>query len=70
MQRLPMLLQAKTYPGDSSQDDSPHLAVCSLGPRHGGPFKMAPGGLTHLLEAVDKFTKLIEAKPIKKLDGS
>jgi hypothetical protein len=35
-----------------------------------GPFKTAPGGLTHLLVAVDKFTKWIEAKPIKKLDGS
>jgi hypothetical protein len=35
-----------------------------------GPFKTAPGGLTHLLVAVDKLTKWIEAKPIKKLDGS
>jgi hypothetical protein len=35
-----------------------------------GPFKTAPGGLTHLLVAVGKFTKWIEAKPIKKLDGS
>jgi hypothetical protein len=35
-----------------------------------GPFKIAPGGLTHLLVAVDKFTKWIEAKPIKKLNGS
>jgi transposase InsO family protein len=35
-----------------------------------GPFKTAPGGLTHLLVAVDKFSKWIEAKPIKKLDGS
>jgi hypothetical protein len=35
-----------------------------------GPFKTAPGGLTHLLVAVDKFTKWIEAKPIKKLDSS
>jgi hypothetical protein len=34
-----------------------------------GPFKTAPGGLTHLLVAVDKFTKWIEDKPIKKLDG-
>ena len=34
-----------------------------------GPFKTARGGLTHLLVAVDKFTKWIEAKPIKKLDG-
>jgi hypothetical protein len=35
-----------------------------------GPFKTAPGGLTHLLVVVGKFTKWIEAKPIKKLDGS
>jgi hypothetical protein len=35
-----------------------------------GPFKTAPGGLMHLLVAVDKFTKWIKAKPIKKIDGS
>ncbi|KAM3372219.1 hypothetical protein ACQJBY_019219 [Aegilops geniculata] len=35
-----------------------------------GPFKTARGGMTHLLVAVDKFTKWIEARPIKKLDGS
>ena len=34
-----------------------------------GPFKKARGGMTHLLVAVDKFTKWIEAKPIKKLNG-
>ncbi|XP_073354948.1 uncharacterized protein [Aegilops tauschii subsp. strangulata] len=34
-----------------------------------GPFKTAQGGITHLLVAVDKFTKWIEARPIKKLDG-
>ena len=28
------------------------------------PLKNAPGGFTHLLMAVDKFTKWIEAKPI------
>jgi hypothetical protein len=28
-----------------------------------GPFKKVPGGLTHLLIVVDKFTKWIEAKP-------
>ena len=33
-----------------------------------GPFKTARGGLTHLLVAVDKFTKWIEVKPIKKLN--
>ena len=29
-----------------------------------GPLKMAPGGYTHLLVAIDKFTKWIEARPI------
>nr|XP_051211286.1 uncharacterized protein LOC127328751 [Lolium perenne] len=34
-----------------------------------GKFKTAPGGYTHLLIAVDKFTKWAEAKAIKKCDG-
>ena len=34
-----------------------------------GPFKTARGGMTHLLVVVDKFTKWIEAKLIKKLNG-
>ena len=34
-----------------------------------GPFKTARGGLTHLLVAVDKYTKWVKARPIKKLDG-
>ena len=29
-----------------------------------GPLKKAPGSFTHLLVAIDKFTKWIEAKPI------
>ena len=35
-----------------------------------GKLKKAPGGFTHLLVAVDKFTKWIEAKPIRKCDGA
>jgi hypothetical protein len=35
-----------------------------------GPSKTTPEGLMHLLVVVDKFMKWIEAKPIKKLDGS
>ena len=34
-----------------------------------GPFKTARCGMTHLLVAVDKFTKWIEARLVKKLDG-
>jgi ribonuclease HI len=32
-----------------------------------GPFTMAPGGFTHVLVAIDNFTKWIEYKPITKL---
>ena len=32
-----------------------------------GPLKKAPGGFTHLLMVVDKFTKWIEAKPISNI---
>jgi hypothetical protein len=31
--------------------------------------KTAPSGFTHLLVAVDKFMKWVEAKPIRQLDG-
>jgi IS30 family transposase len=31
------------------------------------PFKKAPGGRTHLLVTVDKFTKWIEARPMAKI---
>src|SRR3990170_5751745 len=34
-----------------------------------GPLRTGRSGFTHLLVAVDKFTKWIEAKPIKKLDS-
>jgi hypothetical protein len=34
-----------------------------------GPLKIAPWRFTHLMVAVDKFTKWVEAKPIRKLDG-
>ena len=35
-----------------------------------GPLRTGRSGFTHLLVAVDKFTKWIEAKPIKNLDSS
>ena len=35
-----------------------------------GPLRTASCGFTHLLVAVDKFTKWVEAKPIRKLDGA
>ena len=35
-----------------------------------GPLRTGKSGFTHVLVAVDKFTKWIEAKPIKNLDAS
>ena len=43
---------------------------CSMGLDMVGPFKTDRSGFTHFLIAVDKFTKWIEAKPIKNLDSS
>ena len=34
-----------------------------------GPFRPARGNMTHMLVMVDKFTKWIEVKPIRKCDG-
>jgi hypothetical protein len=34
-----------------------------------GPLKTAPSGFTHLLVAVKKIMKWVEAKPVRKLDG-
>jgi hypothetical protein len=34
-----------------------------------GPFRPARGNMTHILVMVDKFTKWVEVKPIKKCDG-
>ena len=35
-----------------------------------GPLRIGRSGFTHVLMAVDKFTKWIEAKPIKSLEAS
>jgi hypothetical protein len=35
-----------------------------------GPFKKVPGGLTHLLIAVDKFTEWIEVKPLAQIGSN
>jgi hypothetical protein len=43
------------------------FACCSLDMI--GPLPTAPGGFTHILVAVDKFTKWIEVKPITKISS-
>ncbi|KAK1561437.1 hypothetical protein QYE76_018567, partial [Lolium multiflorum] len=69
VQRLPALRKAKANAGFRLENHPHHLAICRV-PDMVGPFKTNRGGMTHLLVMIDKFTKWIEAKPIKKLDGS
>src|SRR3954470_14727299 len=69
LQRLSDVQSKKSSTSISTENDSNRMAVCSMGTGHGDPFKRARSGMTHLLVAVDKFTKWIEARPIKKLDG-
>ena len=69
MQGVPDFPFQATSASFRTQDYPNRLALCSLGLDMVGPFKTARGGLTHLLVAVDKFTKWVEVKPIKKLNG-
>ena len=61
---MPVLRSANPFAGTGAPNHPHHLAIHGLGPRHGGTLKKGPGGFTHLLIAVDKFTKWIEVKPI------
>ena len=54
--------------GSRIEDDSNCLVVCSLGLDMVGPFKRSKDKKTHLLVAVDKFTKWVEAEPVSKCE--
>jgi hypothetical protein len=41
-----------------------HLVVCCVGLDLVGPLQKAPGGFSHLLVAIDKFSKWIEVQPL------
>ena len=43
------------------------MVVCRVGLDLVGPLQKAPGGFTHLLVAIDKFSKWIEDRPIGKI---
>ena len=64
MRGMSVLRSANSSAGTGAPNHPHHLAIHGLGPRHGRTLKKGLGGLTHLLVAVDKFTKWIEAKPI------
>jgi hypothetical protein len=68
MPKLPILWQAISCPSPQSYHHIPPswpFACWSLDIN--GPFATAPGGFTHVLVAINKFTKWIEYKPITKL---
>src|SRR3954465_794730 len=70
MHGMPVLCPTTTCSSLGIANNTNNLAVCSLGLDMVGPLQTAPCGFTHMLVAVDKFTKWIEAKPIRKLDGA
>jgi hypothetical protein len=59
------LRKSKPHAPNSSSDNSDNLAVCGLGLDMVGPLKGGANGMTYLLVMVDKFTKWIEACPVK-----
>jgi hypothetical protein len=69
LRRVPKICKSNACSKLGAQDDPHHLVIHGMGLDMVGQFKRAPGGRTHLLVAVDKFTNWIEAKPITKCDG-
>ena len=61
---MPVLRSANPFTSARAPNHPNHLAIRGLGPRHGRTSQKGPGSFTHLLVAVDKFNKWIEAKPI------
>jgi hypothetical protein len=58
---MPILHEANTHPDASVANDPHDVALRRLEPQYGGLSPTTPGGFTHLLVAVDKFSKWIEA---------
>ena len=67
---MPALWQTAPYASSRVENHPNNMSICGMGLDMVGPFRTAKCGYTHLLVAVDKFTKWIEAKPIKKCDGA
>jgi hypothetical protein len=67
---LPILVKATTFTGTVATDHPYNMAICMLGLDMIRPFKKAQGGYTHMLVAIDKFTKWIEYNPIASLTSA
>ena len=64
MSGMLILCSTNSFASTGTSNHPHHLAIRGLGSRHGRTPQKGLGGFTHLLVAVDKFTKWIEAKPI------
>ena len=64
MRGMPVLRSANSFANAGASNHPHHLAIRGLGLGKVGHLKKGLGDFTHLLVAVDKFTKWIEAKPI------
>jgi hypothetical protein len=62
---VPIHHEANPRYGPRAPDHSHYMVVFHVD--HLGSFKKAPGGLTHLLVTVNKFTKWIKARPLAKI---
>ena len=65
MRWLPTFCQPKPYATHRTPNYTNHLAFCGLGLDMVGPLKGRTDRKKYLLVMVDKFTKWIEAKPVK-----
>ena len=70
MQWLSEVCYQDTHANVGAQDHTNYLAICVWCVDIVGPFKPVRGNMTHILVMVDKFTKWIEVKPIRKCDGA
>jgi hypothetical protein len=64
---LPILVKATTFTGTAAADHPYNMVICMLGVGHDRTLQESSGGYTHVLVAIDKFTKWIEYKPIASL---
>jgi transposase InsO family protein len=67
---MPILIKAAASTRATVADYSCDLVVCMLGTGHDWALQESSRGYTHVLVAIDKFTKWIEYKPIASLTSA
>jgi|SRR5690242_12375169 hypothetical protein len=67
---MPILIKATTFTITAAADHTYNMAIGMLGIGHDWTLQESSGGYTHVLVAIDKFTKWIEYKPIASLTSA